>query len=70
MSTVMYEDVRDDVKKKGYAAVSHVWGKQYPYSAEELGIKGGVTWKIPLSSWGKMVRLRVLLVGYFVHVAR
>jgi hypothetical protein len=64
MSTVMYKDVASDVINKKYAAVSHVWGKQYPYSAEELGIKGGVTWKIPLSGCGKMVRLRVAMTYY------
>ena len=28
MQTVLYKDVVDDVKEKGYAAISHVWGKR------------------------------------------
>jgi hypothetical protein len=57
MSTIMYKDVGDDVKEKGYAAVSHVWGVQQLYFADELGIKGGVNWKIPLSHTNKISRL-------------
>lgn len=56
MSTVMYEDVADDVKEKGYVAVSHVWGDQKIYSAMELGVNG-VDWKIPLSDPNKIRRL-------------
>ena len=58
MSTVMYEDVVDDVTEKGYVAVSHVWGEQQPYSADELGINDGVNWEIPLSRKNKMDMLK------------
>jgi hypothetical protein len=64
MSTVMYEDVADVIKDKGYVAVSHVWGDQKMFTADELGINGGVTWQIPLSSLEKMVRIRVMMT-YF-----
>jgi hypothetical protein len=64
MSTIFYEDVRDDVKNKGYVAVSHVWGEQKMYFVTELGIKGGVTWKIPLSSRDKIARLRIAMNHY------
>lgn len=57
MSTVMYVDVADNVTSKGYAAVSHVWGNQKLYSADELGIDGGVSWEIPLSNPNKICRL-------------
>ena len=56
MSTVMYVDIADDVKKKGYVAISHVWGNQQMYSADELGING-VEWGIPLSDAHKISRL-------------
>lgn len=56
MKTVMYEDVIDDVKRGGYACVSHVWGDQQLYPATELGIKG-VDWEIPLSNPSKISRL-------------
>lgn len=59
MKTVMYEDVVDDVKEKGYIAISHVWGDQTLYDPEELGIKGGVSWKVPFSDPKKMHRIRV-----------
>jgi hypothetical protein len=58
MSTVFYKDVADDVKEKGYVAVSHVWGKQKLYEPEKLGILGGINWRIPLSNLRKMGRLR------------
>ncbi|KFH61781.1 hypothetical protein MVEG_12364 [Podila verticillata NRRL 6337] len=57
MSTVMYKDVADDVKEKGYVAISHVWGSQKMYSADELGINSGVDWKVPLSNTNKISRL-------------
>lgn len=57
MSTVMYVDVVDDVKEKGYVAISHVWGDQKLYSADELGILSGVDWKIPLSNSNKIARI-------------
>jgi hypothetical protein len=57
MSTVMYEDVADDVKEKGYVTISHVWGKRQMYSADELGIKNGVNWEIPLSDINKFHRI-------------
>ncbi len=53
----MYEDVANDVKEKGYAAVSHVWGNQKMYSADELGINSGVEWEVPLSDPNKIRRL-------------
>lgn len=56
MSTVMYEDVADDVKEKGYVAISHVWGNQRMYRANKFGISG-VCWKIPLSNPNKISRL-------------
>ena len=56
MLTVMYDDVADDVKKKGYVAISHVWGNQTSYSAESLRISG-ISWDVPLSSFGKIFRL-------------
>lgn len=56
MSTVFYENVVD-VKEKGYVAVSHVWGDQQMYSVDELGVVGGVDWKIPLSHPNKICRL-------------
>ena len=56
LSTVMYDDVVDDVKEKGYVAISHVWGKQNPYPADTFGITG-VDWDIPLSNSGKISRL-------------
>ena|ERR1700761_1628829 len=62
MSTVMYEDVADDIKS--YAAISHVWGDQKMYSAAELGIEDGVDWKIPLSDPKKVGRL-VDAMNYF-----
>lgn len=57
MSTVMYKDVADDVKEKGYAAVSHVWGDQRMYLANKLGINSGVDWEIPLSDANKIQRI-------------
>lgn len=48
MTTVLREDNADDVKDKGYACISHVWGIQKMFTAHELGIKGGIDWKIPL----------------------
>ncbi len=57
MSTVMYVDVADDVKKKGYATISHVWGDRKMHTADELGVKGGVDWKIPLSDPNKIRKL-------------
>lgn len=57
MSTVLYVDVADDVAEKGYAAISHVWGKQKLYSADELGILNGVNWEVPLSNANKISRL-------------
>lgn len=57
MSTVIYEDVFDDVKNKGYIAISHVWGEQKKYKPDDLEIVGGIDWKIPLSDIGKMSRV-------------
>jgi hypothetical protein len=69
MSTVFYRDVADDVAKKGYAAVSHVWGDQQTYSATELGILGGVDWKIPLSDPNKIHRLVDAMTHYEMEYA-
>jgi hypothetical protein len=57
MSTVMYEDVADDVKEKGYVAISHVWGNQRIYLADDLGVNNGINWGIPLSDPNKLRRL-------------
>lgn len=64
MSTVIYVDVVDSVKEKGYAAVSHVWGNQQMYSADELGINSGVDWMVPLSDPGKMERLIATMLAF------
>jgi hypothetical protein len=64
MKTVMYADVVDDVKEKGYVAISHVWGDQNIYTAEELEIKGGVTWEIPLSNQDKISRTKNFMSQY------
>ena len=64
MSTVMYVDVADDVKKKGYVAVSHVWGDQEMYSADKFGINSGVDWEIPLSNPNKISRLETAMKRY------
>jgi hypothetical protein len=53
----MYVDVADDIREKGYVAVSHVWGDQRMYSADELDILDGVSWEIPLSDPEKIGRL-------------
>jgi hypothetical protein len=60
MSTVLYKDVADDVGKKGYVAISHVWGNSKDWiwcTAEQMGITG-VDWKIPLSDTDKMTRIK------------
>jgi hypothetical protein len=57
MTTVMYENVVDDIANKGYVAISHVWGDQQMYTADELGINNGVDWEIPLSNPNKIRRL-------------
>jgi hypothetical protein len=64
MSTVFYENVVDDVKKKGYAAISHVWGEQTMYSVDELGVKCGIDWDIPLSDLEKMDKLKESMSHY------
>lgn len=64
MSTVFYKDVANDVKEKGYVAISHVWGNQRPYTADELGIENGVDWKIPLSDPNKIRRLICAMLKY------
>src|SRR5690349_22568108 len=64
MTTVMYKDNADDIKKKGYAAISHVWGEQTMYTASELGVKGGVDWDIPLSDLEKMDKLKQSMSRY------
>lgn len=62
MKTMMYEDA--DVEKEGYVAISHVWGVQNIYTAEELGITGGVTWGIPLSNPDKISRVKDAVLRY------
>jgi hypothetical protein len=57
MSTVLCKDVVDNVRLHGYVTISHVWGEQKMYSADELGILGGVDWKVPLSDPNKVCRL-------------
>jgi hypothetical protein len=63
LSTVMYKDVADDVKEKGYAAISHVWGNQILYPASMFGIVG-VDWDIPLSNPDKISRLADAMMEY------
>jgi hypothetical protein len=53
MTTVLYDDVVDDIREKGYAAVSHVWGDQEMYSVAEFKISGA-DWEIPLSDPNKI----------------
>lgn len=57
METVIVDDFPESVKD-GYAAVSHVWGEQTLYSPEDIGIKAGIDWKIPLSNTNKMDMLK------------
>lgn len=57
MTAVLCVDVTDDVTNKGYVAISHVWGNQQMYTADELGINSGVDWKVPLSNTNKISRL-------------
>jgi hypothetical protein len=58
MRVRLYDDIQNDVEEKGYVAVSHVWGNQGMYNADTLGIVDGVDWNVPLSSLGKMLRLK------------
>lgn len=58
MKTVMYDDVKSDVQENGYAAISHVWGKQWKYWPTLLGIRGGVNWNVPLSNYNKVNRVK------------
>jgi hypothetical protein len=58
MSTVLNHDFPESVFENGYAAVSHVWGEQTLYSPEDIGIKAGIDWKIPLSNLNKMDMLK------------
>jgi len=60
----MYEDNVDDIKNKGYACVSHVWGDQKKYSVDELGIKNGINWEIPLSHHKKLQMVKKAML-YF-----
>ena len=64
MKTVFCDDVADDVNEKGYVAVSHVWGDQKKYTADELGIKHGVDWEIPLSDPDKIRLVRDVVIDY------
>jgi hypothetical protein len=64
MSTVFYKNVVDDVKEKGYVAISHVWGEQTLYSADKFGINSGVNWIIPLSNTNKISKL-VKIMNHF-----
>ncbi|KFH61786.1 hypothetical protein MVEG_12369 [Podila verticillata NRRL 6337] len=58
MTTVMYEDVADDVKDNGYVAISHVWGTLNMYAANELEIEDGVDWWLPLSDHSKITKVK------------
>lgn len=57
MKTVLYKNVADDVKERGYMCISHVWGDRQMYTANILDILGGVTWLIPLSDPDKFGRM-------------
>jgi hypothetical protein len=50
---VMYDSVVDDVKEKGYVAISHVWGERKVYRAK----KPGIDWGIPISDTDKLSRM-------------
>ena len=63
MKVRLYDDIHD-VKDKGYVIVSHVWGNQHMYNANALGIVDGVDWKIPLSSFGKISRLKNVMACF------
>jgi hypothetical protein len=65
METVMYEDVKSDVKEKGYVAISHVWGDQKKYVPKGVGVMGGVTWTIPLSDPDKIFRVKNAMSNYY-----
>jgi len=67
MSTVMYKDNADDVREKGYAAISHVWGFQQMYTADELGINSGIDWKVPLSNIDKISRIAKVVEHFKVE---
>lgn len=54
METVIHHDFPKSVLKDGYVAVSHVWGEQTFHNPENLGIKRGVNWRVPLSDTKKM----------------
>jgi len=58
MQTVIHDDFPKSVFEDGYAAVSHVWGEQTLYSPEDIGIKAGIDWKVPLSNTNKMDMLK------------
>jgi hypothetical protein len=64
MKTVMYEDVKSDVEKNGYVAISHVWGNQRKYVPKGVGVTGGVTWTIPLSDPDKIFRAKNVMLHY------
>ncbi len=64
MKTVMYDDVKSDVEKNGYVAISHVWGKQKKYWPILLGIRGGVNWNVPLSRRDKMGQMKKSMKQY------
>ena len=64
MKTVMYDDVKSNVEKDGYITISHVWGDQERYNYRQLKIRGGVSWKIPLSDISKMHRVEKAMKQY------
>lgn len=58
METVIHHEFPKSVIKHGYVAVSHVWGEQEWHNPENLGIKKGINWNIPLSNTNKMDMLK------------
>lgn len=59
--TVLYKDNVNDIKEKGYVAISHVWGDQKKYKPEQIGI-GGINWEVPLSDSNKISYVRDLML--------
>jgi hypothetical protein len=58
METVIHHDFPKSVFESGYAAVSHVWGEQTLHNPDDLDVKNGVNWKVPLSDTRKMDMLK------------
>lgn len=64
MKVEKYEDIHNCVNRYGYVCISHVWGDQKKYKPEELGIKSGVNWEVPLSDPDKISRIRKAMIKY------